>query len=76
MKYILEVSWCRAQTECMCHWIESRAWSSQRCYKYGVFWDVTPCGSCKNDIPEDTILYSHRRENLKSYNVATDLPVP
>jgi hypothetical protein len=27
--------------------------------KNGVFWDVTPCGSCKNtrrNIPEDTIL--------------------
>jgi hypothetical protein len=33
--------------------------------KNGVFWVVTPCGSCKN--PEDTILHSHRRENLKSY---------
>jgi hypothetical protein len=33
---------------------------------YIVFWDVTPCGSCKNHhIPEDTILHSHRRENLK-----------
>jgi hypothetical protein len=30
--------------------------------KNGVFWDVTPCG-----IPEDTILHSQRRENLKSY---------
>jgi hypothetical protein len=28
--------------------------------KNGVFWVVTPC--------EDTILHSHRRENLKSYN--------
>jgi hypothetical protein len=34
--------------------------------KNGVFWDVTPCGSC--NIPEDTILHSYRRENLKSYN--------
>jgi hypothetical protein len=34
--------------------------------KNGVFWVVTPCGSCKNN-PEDTILHSHRRENLKSY---------
>jgi hypothetical protein len=33
--------------------------------KNGVFWVVTPCGTCKN--PEDTILHSHRRENLKSY---------
>jgi hypothetical protein len=21
--------------------------------KNGVFWDVTPCGSCKNDVPEE-----------------------
>jgi hypothetical protein len=71
--------------------------------KNGVFWVVTPCGSCKNrrfggtwrllhqnfvtlmkeapglsetsfltratrcNNPEDTILHSHRRENLKSY---------
>jgi hypothetical protein len=34
--------------------------------KKGVFWDVTPCGS-RHTIPEDTILLSHRLENLKSY---------
>jgi hypothetical protein len=40
----------------------------------GVFVDVTPCGSCKN-IPEDTILHSHRRENLKSYIIFVDFDV-
>jgi hypothetical protein len=34
--------------------------------KNGVFWVVTPCGSRRKN-PEDTILHSHRRENLKSY---------
>jgi hypothetical protein len=33
--------------------------------KNGVFWVVTPCG--------DTILHSHRRENLKSYISNDDL---
>jgi hypothetical protein len=28
----------------------------------------------RRNIPEDTILHSHRRENLKSYNGNTDLP--
>jgi hypothetical protein len=27
----------------------------------------------QRNIPEDTILYSHRRENLKSYNLPVDL---
>jgi hypothetical protein len=42
--------------------------------KNGVFWDVTPCGSCKNqqrNIPEDGILHSHCRENLRAYIALT-----
>jgi hypothetical protein len=38
--------------------------------KNGVFCVVTPCGSSRatrRNNPEDTILHSHRRENLKSY---------
>jgi hypothetical protein len=50
--------------------------------KNAVFWDVATCRSCVNrrfegtlihtrstrrHIPEDGILHSHRRENLKSY---------
>jgi hypothetical protein len=40
--------------------------------KNGVFWNVTPCGlvlttAKRRNIPEDTILHGHRRENLKSY---------
>jgi hypothetical protein len=31
--------------------------------KNAVFWDVTPCGW--RHIPEDGILHSHRRENIK-----------
>jgi hypothetical protein len=40
--------------------------------KNAVFWDVAPCRSCVNarstrrHIPEDGIVHSHRRENLKS----------
>jgi hypothetical protein len=54
--------------------------------KNAVFWDVTPCSSCKTrrssetsvltsaklrNITEDGILHSHRRENLKSYIALT-----
>jgi hypothetical protein len=35
--------------------------------KNGVFCDVMPCGW--RIIPEDTILHSHCRENLKSYKM-------
>jgi hypothetical protein len=55
-------------------------WSAIQLYiflKNGVFWDFTPCGSCKNrrfrgrvtrhNIPEDAILHCHHCENLKSY---------
>jgi hypothetical protein len=50
--------------------------------KNAVFWDVMPCGSCKNwhssdtsvriratwhNIPENSVLHSHRHENLKAY---------
>jgi hypothetical protein len=35
----------------------------------GVFWDVTQVltRATRRNIPEDAILHSHRRENLKSY---------
>jgi hypothetical protein len=51
--------------------------------KTAVFWDVTPCDSCKHrrfegtsvltrstrlNITEDDILHIHRREKLKSNN--------
>jgi hypothetical protein len=57
-------------------------WKMDLLPKNAVFWDVRPCGSCKNrrysetsvltrairrNIPEDGILHSHLRENLKSY---------
>jgi hypothetical protein len=39
--------------------------------KNALFWDMTPCGSCKNRrlYPEDGIVQSDRRENFKSYTV-------
>jgi hypothetical protein len=46
--------------------------------KNAVFWDVAQCrsrvnrrfGSTRRRIPEDGILRSHRRENLKSYKMS------
>jgi hypothetical protein len=36
--------------------------------KNGVFWDVIVLTrATRRNIPEDTILHSHRRENLKSF---------
>jgi hypothetical protein len=37
--------------------------------KNGVFWDVTPVLTPPTGLntPEDAILHSHRRGNLKSY---------
>jgi hypothetical protein len=32
-----------------------------------IFWEMTPCGSYKNHLPEDDNHHSHRRGNLKSY---------
>jgi hypothetical protein len=52
--------------------------------KNAVFWDVAPCGSCKDrrfggpsrcHIPEDGVLHTHRNENLKSYNETTSLNI-
>jgi hypothetical protein len=35
--------------------------------KNGVFWIVTPCGSCKN--PEDTILQSFSLSNCRNFHI-------
>jgi cytidine deaminase len=41
--------------------------------KNAVFWDVTPCGACReatrSHITEDGILHSHYREYLTYYKV-------
>jgi hypothetical protein len=46
--------------------------------KKGVFWDVTPCGSCKNDVSEELSASCHPDEggakflrNVGSYNSHT-----
>jgi hypothetical protein len=57
----------------MYHWSVTPSQRTSYPLKNGVFWVVTPCGSftraTRRNNPEDTILHSHRRENLKSYIV-------
>jgi hypothetical protein len=45
------------------HGLESSK-EDDHCVRFGVFTAVT---ITRRNIPEDTILHSHRRENLKSY---------
>jgi hypothetical protein len=42
--------------------------------KNGVFWVLTR--ATRRNNPEDTILHSHRRENLRSYNIFVGKHVP
>jgi hypothetical protein len=57
--------------------------------KNAIFWDIMPCGTCKNqrfkgmsvltratrrNILEDGILHSHHHENLESYKIQIDYP--
>jgi hypothetical protein len=43
--------------------VTSNRWTLQRYTKW-----ATATRATRRNIPEDTILHSHRRENLKSYN--------
>jgi hypothetical protein len=39
--------------------------------KSAIFWDVMPCYAIQQNIVEDGILHSHRRESLKFYIALT-----
>jgi hypothetical protein len=44
--------------------------------KNGVFWDVTPCGSCKKDVSEQlSASFISVRRLLVTASVVTSLPI-
>jgi hypothetical protein len=45
------------------------------CHAVWLLLRTTTTRATRRDIPEDTILHSHRRENLKSYNCNVILPM-